>query len=361
MADSFQTIATDKSRLSGMEIEQVDPFKDNDWDDKVTIRDDHSIFHRSAWARVLTETYGHRPFYLRISVDCVEAALVPLMEVRSCLTGCRGVSLPFSDFTGPLWTDARQASPVYQALSNFADERSWKHLEIRGGAVPPTGAQPFLIYNSHELDLRQDIEAIERRLDPSVRKAIRKAERSGMEVTVEQSLDAMEIYYDLHCRTRKRHGLPPQPFAFFKAIARNLMENNLGDIVLAKLGELPVAGAVFLHSGGHVIYKYGASDSAHWSLRPNQVVMWKAIRHFAGIGCRDLHFGRTSQKDEGLSRFKRSWGCESEALSYFRRGRGTNKWNNGNQRVSENHSLIFGHLPIALNRIAGQLIYPHLD
>lgn len=360
-ADSFQTIGSDKSRLSGIGIEQVDPFEEKIWDDKVTARDDHSIFHRSAWARVLTEAYGHRPFYLRISVDGVEAALVPLMEVKSCLTGRRGVSLPFSDFAGLLWTDARLASPVYQALLDFAHGRRWKHLEIRGGAVPPTGAQPFLTYNSHRLDLRQGIEAIGKRLDSSVRQAIRKAERSGMNVTVERSLNAMEKFYDLHCRTRRRHGLPPQPFAFFKAIARNLMENNLGEIVLAKLGELPVAGAVFLHSGGQVIYKYGASDSKHWPLRPNQVVMWNAIRHFAGVGCKELHFGRTSQNDEGLSRFKRSWGCDSEALSYFRRECRTEKWDTASHQISENHSLIFGHLPIGLNRFAGRLIYPHLD
>ena len=361
MADSAQTIEPEMIRPSSIRIVQIDPLKDRDWDDLVSSREDHSIFHRSAWARVLTETYGHRPYYLRISVEGVEVAIVPLMEVNSFLTGRRGVSLPFSDFTGPLWIDQGHAFSVYYALSEFARERRWKHIEIRGGAVSPTSAKPFLIYDSHRLDLRQGTQTIKCGLEASVRKAIRKAEGSGMSVTMDRSSNAMEMFYDLHCRTRRRHGLPPQPFAFFKSISRNLMDDNLGEIVLAKLGEVPVAGAVFLHSGRRVIYKYGASDSLHWPLRPNQLVMWHAIEHFAEAGYEELHFGRTSQKDAGLSRFKRSWGCDSEDLPYFRKVRCADKWENASNQISESHSLFFGHLPIAIGRIAGQLIYPHLD
>ncbi len=361
MADSSQTIEFNKVRQSSIIIEQIDPLVGKAWDDSVTPREDHSIFHRSAWARVLTETYGHHPYYLRISVDGAEAALVPLMEVKSCLTGRRGVSLPFSDSAGPLWTEAERSTPVYLALLDFASERKWKHLEIRGGVVPPTSAKPFLTYDSHHLDLRQGVKSIGRRFDPSVRRAIRKAARSGIEVTVDRTLLVMEEFYDLHCRTRRRHGLPPQPFAFFKAISRNLMDHGLGEIVLAKHRGIAVAGAVYLASGRRVIYKFGASDSKYWPLRPNHLVMWNAIQHFTSMGYSEIHFGRTLRNDEGLSRFKRSWGCHHEALLYFRRICHTNQWDCANQHVSASYPLIFGHLPIGLNRFAGRLIYPHLD
>ena len=361
MADSLQTIDSENLQMSSIGIEPLDPLVDDTWDNIVITRDEHSIFHRSAWARVLAQAYEHRPYYLRISVAGVESALVPLMEVKSCLTGRRGVSLPFSDFTGPLWSDATKAPLVYQAVLNFATERGWKHIEVRGGTIPSAGAQAFLTYDTHQLDLRQGIESIERRLDPSVRRAIRKAERSRIEVTVERSLSAMAEFYKLHGRTRRRHGLPPQPFVFFKAIATHLIECGLGEIVLAKLAGVPVAGAVFLRSGGQVIYKFGASDSEHWPLRPNHLVMWNAIQHYTGSGCRELHFGRTSQNDEGLSRFKTSWGCDAIALPYFRRSLRNDKWDSASRPRSESHPLIFGHLPICLNRLAGRLIYPHLD
>jgi CelD/BcsL family acetyltransferase involved in cellulose biosynthesis len=361
MVESLQTIDCGKARQSGIRIERFDPLADPAWDAMVTARQDHWIFHRAAWARVLAETYGHRPFYLRISVDDVEAALVPLMEVNSCLTGHRGISLPFSDFAAALWTDTAQSASVYDALLELAAERKWKHLEMRGGSVPPANAKPFLTYDAHQLDLKRGIASIEQGLDPSVRRAIRKAEKSGMEVTVERGSDAMYAFYDLHGKTRRRHGLPPQPFGFFQSIATHLISRGLGEVVLAKLSGVPVAGAIFLQSGGRVIYKFGASDTAHWPLRPNHLVMWTAIRHFVGLRCQWLHFGRTSQADEGLTHFKRSWGCTSEPLRYFRHGSRVNAWNPARHPAAESHPLIFGRLPIAINRFAGRLIYPHLD
>lgn len=361
MAASLQTFLSERLRQSGVEIEQINPLAVAEWDQRVTTREDQTIFHHSTWARVLVETYGHQPFYLKISVQNAEAALVPLMEVNSPLTGRRGVSLPFSDFAGPLWSDPDQAPVVYAALLEFAASRGWKHLEIRGGLIPPVGAKPFQTYDSHHLDLRQGTASIFHNLDPSVRRAIRKSESSGIEVAVERNQQAMDVFYQLHGRTRRRHGLPPQPLEFFRNIARHLIERNLGTIVLAKLADIPVAGAVFLHSAGRAIYKFGASDSEHWPLRPNHGVMWAGIRELAEMGCDQLEFGRTSPADQGLIRFKLSWGSVRHSLSYFRHDCRANTWLTAHHLPTESHPLIFGHLPIACNRLAGRLIYPHLD
>lgn len=361
MAASFQSFLFERLRQAGVEIERIDPLADDTWDQAVTAREDHTVFHRSAWARVLAESYGHQPFHLRISIHGREAALVPLMAVNSPFTGNRGVSLPFSDFAGPLWTDELQAPRVYSVLVELASAQKWKHLEIRGGLIPPAGAKSFQTYDSHHLDLSQGVASIFQNLDASARRAIRKSESSGIQVTVERSLKAMDDFYQLHGRTRRRHGLPPQPRRFFKGIATHLVESGLGTVVLARLADVPVAGAVFLHSAGRAIYKFGASDTAHWPARPNHAVMWSAIRELAGIGCRELQFGRTSPLDEGLTRFKRSWGAVSTPLCYFRHDGQAAAWVSADRPPAASHPLIFGRLPIACNRIAGRLIYPHLD
>ena len=361
MAHPPHTMRLVKSQAAGVTIERIDPLADGRWDEIVGAREDQSIFHHSAWARVLTETYGHQPFYLKVSVDGTEAALVPLMEVSSRFTGRRGVSLPFSDCAGPLWNEASFAPGVYAALLELAAAKRWKRLEIRGGLIPPAGAKPFQTYDSHHLDLRQGTASLFRNLDGSVRRAIRKSESSGIEITVERSLEAMVEFYQLHGRTRRRHGLPPQPLKFFRNIARHLVERDLGIIVLAKLAGVPVAGAVFLHSNKRAIYKFGASDTDHWPLRPNHGVMWAAIRELVDHGCEELQFGRTSPADASLARFKLSWGSIVRSLPYFRHGLQADAWMSSARLPAESHPLIFGHLPIACNRLAGRLIYPHLD
>jgi lipid II:glycine glycyltransferase (peptidoglycan interpeptide bridge formation enzyme) len=340
---------------------RVDPLAGDDWDAQVTTHKDQSVFHSSAWARVLAESYGHQPFYLRFSVADHEVALVPLMEVSSPLTGCRGVSLPFSDFAGPLWIDPSQQTAIYRALIGLGRGRNWNHLEIRNDTHPPGNASPHRVYQSHQLDLQPGIEAIEAGFSPALRRAIRKAERSGAEVTVERSAGAMQCFYRLHCLTRRRHGLPPQPFRFFENILRSLIETGGGEILLARFRGNPVAAAIFLFSGHQAVYKFGASDTTHWHLRPNQLVMWTAIRRLVASGCRLLHFGRTSENDEGLARFKLSWGCRAEPLRYFRHNFHSKSWLPAGRSVAEGHPWVFGHLPLALNRFAGRMIYPHLD
>ena len=344
-----------------IKLERIDPFAGDAWDTCVAGREDHTIFHRSAWARVLAETYGHRPVYLRILADDMEAALVPLMEVRSPLTGRCGVSLPFSDFAGPLWTDPDQAGGVYAALTELAHERNWKRLDLRGGGPAPGRTAAFQTFDAHQLDLRPGLESLERGVDSSVRRALRKAAGRALRVSVETGEDAIASFFRLHVRTRRRHGLPPQPELFFHSISRHLLQQGHGIVVLARLGATPVAGAVFFWSGGHAIYKFGASDPRHWPLRPNQRVMWAAIEHLVRIGCRSLHFGRTSKGDEGLARFKRSWGCVLFPLDYDRYRPVQRAWLPPASPRVESHRLFFGHLPHALNRLAGRLIYPHLD
>ena len=344
-----------------IQSERIDPLMGGGWDWHVTARPDHSVFHRSAWARVLAETYEHRPFYLRISIGGSEAALVPLMEVKSPITGRRGVSLPFADFAGPLWIEPRQAGAVYQELRDLAAERKWKHLELRGGISPPLGVRPFSTYQAHELDLSSGLANVWNRLPASTRRSIHKAERSGLTLSVGRDAHAMLEFYELHSHTRRRHGLPPQPRAFFQAIGRHLIEPGLGAIILAYLAGTPVAGAVFFHSGGRAIYKFGASNKDHWGLRPNHGVMWSAIQYLAEAGCQSLHFGRTANDDAGLIRFKHSWAGSDKTLSYFRYHTGKQAWITEANAPAESHPLIFGHLPLSLNRIAGRMIYPHLD
>jgi hypothetical protein len=339
--------------------EVIDPLTGPAWDSLVATRLNHTIFHRSAWARVLAETYGHQPHYLQIHLDESETALVPLMEVDSRLTGRRGVSLPFSDFAGPLSTPSAQAG-INDALLEAASARNWKHIEIRGNFLPHPGTPVFRSYDAHQLDLKPGLSAIADRLPPATRRAIQKAERSNLTVTTAHSEEALANFYHLHGLTRRRHGLPPQPWRFFQSIRHHLITPQLGEIVIAHLSGKPVAGAIFLHSGTMAVYKFGASETSCWPLRPNHLVMWHAIQSLIERKFQSLHFGRTSSDDAGLARFKRSWGCSHDPLPYYRPGMKSGGFVSRLLHINR-RPLFFSRMPLPLNRLAGRLIYPHLD
>ena len=356
--DSFgQRKTSDKS----LQMRILDPINDPSWDHVAALHRDAGCFHASAWARVLHQTYKHQPFYLQFLHGRTLAALVPLMEVRSPFTGRRGVCLPFSDACEPLIFDPDATTLVTDQLVRFARERHWKYLEVRGGKSFRLTASPVAQFYGHTLDLRSGTEELITRFASPVRRAIRKAERSGVNVLIVRNRQAIGDFYQLHVQTRRRHGLPPQPAFFFLSIYEHIIKSGLGFIVLAHRGSRPIAAAIFFCFGKNALYKYGASDKRFQELRANNLVMWQGIQLLARTGAEKLHFGRTECENDGLRRFKLSWGTEEETISYFRVDSSGRQFLADTRHDSGFHKRIFGTLPLVFNRLAGSMIYPHLD
>src|ERR1043166_115885 len=92
----------DEMQATNLDITLIDPLSGSTWNDLLLTHPDATIFHTSAWARVLARTYGHQPFYLHFARGGSSVALLPLMEVASRVTGLRSVCVPFSDYCAPL-------------------------------------------------------------------------------------------------------------------------------------------------------------------------------------------------------------------------------------------------------------------
>ena len=152
-----------------LEMRICDPIRNPGWDHLVALHRDAGCFHTSAWAKVLKQTYNHHPFYLRFSRGRRLAALVPLMEVRSPFTGRRGVCLPFSDTCEPLIFDPDVVDLVRDRVVRFAQERRWRHLEIRGGKFFQAGSSSAATFYGHTLDLRRHVDELPERFDSPVR------------------------------------------------------------------------------------------------------------------------------------------------------------------------------------------------
>jgi hypothetical protein len=346
---------------SNLTVEYIDPTFGSDWDDFVHRHPDSNCFHGSAWAKVLIKTYGHQPFYLRFSSRNETVALLPIMEVASPLTGRRGVSLPFSDHCQPLMFPGANASCLQTPIRNLARERRWQHLELRSEDNLTSGVPSSSKFYGHTLDLRPGLEEIFSGFHSSVRRAIRKAESSGLTLHIEQTQAALRDFQSLHARTRRRHGVPPQPPAFFRRIHEEIIERDKGFIVLARRGSIALAAALFFIWKEKALYKFGASEQSSQSLRANNLVMWEAIRHLAGRGIQELDFGRTAVDHAGLRRFKLGWGTQEKRISYSRLDVAAGEWRPARSTTSAFLSHLFSRMPLVVNQLAGRLLYPHLD
>jgi hypothetical protein len=358
-----QAVDGDGKAVPGATEDFIDPIHDPAWDRLVTAHADASLFHHSAWAKVLASTYGHKPYYLSVGRDEDGAhTLVPMMEVKSRFTGKRGVCLPFSDFCSPLTAGTMVTTAVMDRINRLARQRGWKHVEWRGArpAIPFT-ARPSATYFVHTLDLRSGSKALFANFNSSVQRAIRKAEQSQLKVEVTQSHEAMMEFFALHTQTRRRHGLPPQPLRFFLNIHREVIQPAMGFIVRVTRGGKPVASLMFFTLGPKAIYKFGASDIAEQNCRGNNLAIWTALQFLCQQGAESLHFGRTSAGEEGTRRFKLGWGVKEDPLEYYRYSLRSGSWQSSPDHLSGRHNSVFGRLPLFLNRIAGWILYPHLD
>src|SRR5207253_7683501 len=104
-------------------------------------------------------------------------------------------------------------------------------------------AEPRLEHGSsfyfHQLDVSPSLEKLFRGLHKdSIQRKIRRAEREALDCEEGRSELLLRKFYRLFLATRRRHTLPPQPFAWF----RNLVD-CLGDhlkVRVASKDEKPI-------------------------------------------------------------------------------------------------------------------------
>jgi CelD/BcsL family acetyltransferase involved in cellulose biosynthesis len=287
------------------------------WSRFLDLRSEALPFHHPAWATLLAECYGYRPFVLGL-VDGAETVVagVPVAEIRH-LRRRRWVSLPFTDVCPPLLSERVDADRFAEMLGEARRGAGATSLELRAPLAEPA-AYAYSDAVLHTLELESDPDAVFARFHHSqVRRNVRRAEREGLELRVaERESDLTETFYNLHLQTRRRLGVPVQPRRFFRKLWAHLLESGLGWLTLVYFKERPVAGAVFLAWQRSITYKFGASDPAFWRLRPNHLIFWSAIRRGCEDGYRSFDFGRTDDEDRSLRAFKDGWGTSEERLVY---------------------------------------------
>lgn len=341
-------------------IEIINPIHYSAWDELLLTNDQTTFFHTSAWARVLAESYNYKPLYFSSIDNDKLSALIPFMDIKSFLTGKRGVSLPFTDYCPPIVSDKTNFQEIIDELIEFGKKAGWKYLEWRGGEKYFQDKNPSSFYYGHTLDLTSDEKKIFGKFRSSTRRNIKRAVKEGVKIEVCCSLKSMGEFYRLNCITRKRHGLPPQPYFFLKKVHEHIISKKKGLIVLASHLNKTIAGAVYFHFGRKSLFKYGASNTDYLHLRPNNLVMWEAIKWYAQNGFKVFSFGRTEHENEGLLQFKRGWGTKEKTMRYYKYDFKKEGFIKGPFEWERFYNKIFSVTPIPVLKFFGSILYKHI-
>lgn len=340
-------------------IQILNPESYEKWDDEIYMVHDCSVFHSVAWAKVLSDSYHYTPCYLVSYDEDKLSTIVPMMDIKSFLTGSRGVSLPFTDYCDPLISEGLNFQDVLDQIIQYAKKHNWKFIELRGGDKYLPDAVPSSSFFGHRLNLSHKENEIYKLFKNTFKRNIKKAASSGVTINFFTTLQAIKEFYRLNCITRKRHGLPPQPYRFFEKMYEHIISKKTGIVVLASYNNIYIAGAIFFHFGVEAIYKYGASDMNYQNLRPNNLVMWEAIKWYAQRKYKTLSLGRTETENHGLRQFKLGMGAQEYSINYYRYDLKNGSFVKEPEKVSSFLVKIFGKMPIFALKIIGTLYYRH--
>jgi hypothetical protein len=289
------------------------------WDEFVESHPKGTPFHLSYWIRTIHETYAFTPFlYVEKDMDENISGILPCFLVKNFLTGSRTVSLPFSDYGGPLLRETDQENQLLREVT----KKNGNHIasiEIRSSLSKNSGLIPRNYYKRHVLDLSSGLSEVKKNIDKrTILYSIRKAQKAGVYIKEENTEWGIKEFYRLNLLTRKKHGVPSQPLRFFEKLYDNMISKGRASIFMAVSDSKTIAAGIFLKFRDTVYYKYNASDPGLLSAQtPNHLLTWHAIDQACSQGYRFLDFGRTSPDDIGLMRFKEMWGTKVLELPYY--------------------------------------------
>lgn len=316
-----------------------------------------TIFHHPAWSQTIFNCYGYKSFVAVVkNIDGTITAGIPFMEVKSLLRGRKWVSLPFSDYCYPIHNDDYRLNEFIENIILFAKAKGVELIELRAEIENTSVLYGHSSHVLHRVVLEPDFKRVFNRIHEMHRRNIKIAEKNDVQIVFGNTHKDMLTFYNLHLRTRRNQGVPIQPLKFFNKLKTTVLDQGLGFLLLAYKGDQCIAGAVFVHWQKTLTYKYGASSAQGLSLRPNNLIMWTAMKWGCEHGYTSFDLGRTDLENSGLRTFKSRWGAQEESLYYY-----STVPTEPQKTVMENLEgivhFVIRNSPLWVCRLSGELLY----
>ncbi len=290
-----------------------------EWASVVCASPNATYFHTHHWARILCDTYPTmKPRAFVGNVSRGGRVLVPAVTVGKrwgmpCLE-----SMPMGGYGGPVTDGPVDGQMLRETCQQLLKPWRWA-LTLYPDPTAGLDLGPWfqrVPFYAHVLSLRGGItEVWKSRFDRKARNQVRKAERSGVEVSVASHEAEWLRFAELYRRKAVEWSWPGHPEGMFRRLANhNPPEVRLW---LAQKGEWLLSGLVVLSWGHHAIPWASAMEEGTGSLCPNHALYRAAVEAACREGRRWFNFGSS----RGLARlhaFKESFGAERVDYHYYR-------------------------------------------
>jgi CelD/BcsL family acetyltransferase involved in cellulose biosynthesis len=281
---------------------------------------DYTVFQTAPWLRFLAQGQGAEIVAARIERgdECVGRFTGAIFRKA----GLRVLGAPFpgssTSYMGFNLIDGVPRQDALLALRHFAFRHlGCVYLEVMDRRLEPADVPAGFastLLEGYEVDLTPNEDVLFAAFDPACRRNIRKSEREG--VRVEQASDPTSFateYYSQLTDVFAKQGLKP---TYTEARVRALINtvHASGRLLLVRATRAdgaPIASAIFAAANDLSYFWGGASWREHQHLRPNEAVMWFAMRYWRARGITRFDFG-------GDGDYKKKYGGRRIAVPWVR-------------------------------------------
>jgi FemAB-related protein (PEP-CTERM system-associated) len=296
-----------------MTIDVAQAFAPGAWQRAIDASSDARLAHAPQWRSVIAQAYAHTPLYLEAEADDGSHGVLPAFVVKRPLFGTVVTSMPFLDSGGPCSTSTAMDALLVDRLIAEARRRGARLVDIRCQTRLAIDVEPLASKVNMTLAL-DDPSTLWGRLGKGVRNQIRKAERSGLTVEF-GGHDSLAAFYDTFAERMHDLGSPVHGFPFLRHAVDAF--GPLARVALVKKSQAAIGGLVALRFKDRVVVPWASCLKEHFTLCPNMLLYWEAIKTASSEGCTRFDFGR-STRGSGTYHFKRQWGAEEEPLWWYR-------------------------------------------
>ena len=295
-------------------VEPLTPQNQSEWDTVIQQCPNTTAFQSLAWRDALADAFRQlNPVYRLIKQQDAVVGGLPAFVFQP-IPGIRlWHSMPWNLFGGIHLIEGIRLNPeaLITSIETAAMKNGW--CEIRWTLTPEhtTIYGDFFTEKNYErtdhfthlLKTDGDVDVLWHAYNKRVRGAVRKAEKSGVEITDTDSEEALSMFYDMYLMTVQRLGGTPKP----RSLMRTLLQREIAKLAIARYEGTIIAGLLYLRLNRTVTLWCEASLPEFLKYRPNNAIFHYIITEACREGYQWVDFGASPPENTGLIAHKEQY------------------------------------------------------
>jgi FemAB-related protein (PEP-CTERM system-associated) len=282
------------------------------WDSFVLQQDAGTLFHGTAWKRIIERAFGYKSCCLLAEEAGQVRGVLPLFLVSNPVTGRTLISSPFAVYGGICANDEEARRQLTAAACAIAHKKNVEYLELRlreGDGTPAFVTKDLYVTFDTEID--PDRDRLFKALPKDTRYMIRKSQKAGLAAALGN--DGLNDFYEVYAQSVRNLGTPVFSKKFFRIILEELGGN--AEIMVVRKDQTATAAVMSFRFRDWILPYYGGSTLEGRQYAANNFMYWELLESARQRGIRHFDFGR-SKRGTGAYDFKSAWNMRESALPY---------------------------------------------